>query len=172
MYWQHVHSCLALHFSKVVNVITFLPQLNPFTTSGHLQILLCLTPDDFTPQRETPGSERVNFVAWKWFSYRCSRTYLLLNLHYLQLYFAKWWNWFLTQFGTESRGKNLWSKNHARSETVQRFSPTPFARDSLVLRTLHDLPRNKQALSSLKYHIFTKILFTDLLQSRSSSLLK
>ena len=57
-------------------------------------------------------------------------------------------------------------KNHAKSETVQRFSPTPFARDSLVLRILHDLPRNKQALSSLKYHIFTKILFTDLLQSR------
>ena len=63
-------------------------------------------------------------------------------------------------------------KNHARSETLQRFSPTPFARDSLVLRTLHDLPRNKQALSSLKYHIFTKILFTDLRQSLSSSLLK
>ena len=63
-------------------------------------------------------------------------------------------------------------KNHARSETVQQFSPTPFARDSLVLRTLHDLPRNKQALSSLKYHIFTKILFTDLLQSLSSSWLK
>ena len=56
--------------------------------------------------------------------------------------------------------------------TVQRFSPTPFARDSLVLRTLHDLPRNKKALSSLKYHIFTKILFTDLLQSLSSSWLK
>ena len=63
-------------------------------------------------------------------------------------------------------------KNHARSETVQRFSPTPFARDSLVLRTLHDLPRNKQALSSLKYHIFTKSLLTDLLQSLSSSWLK
>ena len=63
-------------------------------------------------------------------------------------------------------------KNHARSETVQRFSPTPFARDSLVLRTLHDVSRNKQALSSLKYHIFTKILFTDLLQSLSSPWLK
>ena len=63
-------------------------------------------------------------------------------------------------------------KNHAKSETVERFSLTPFARDSLVLRTLHDLPRNKQALSSLKYHIFTKIPFTDLLQSLSSSWLK
>ena len=63
-------------------------------------------------------------------------------------------------------------KNHARSETVQRFSPTPFARDSLVLRTLHDLPQNKQALSSLKCHIFTKVLFTDLLQSLSSFWLK
>ena len=63
-------------------------------------------------------------------------------------------------------------KNHAKSETVQRFSPTPFPRDSLVLRTLHDLPRNKQALSSLKYHIFTKILLTDLLQSLSSSRVK
>ena len=63
-------------------------------------------------------------------------------------------------------------KNHARSETVQPFSPTPFARDSLVLRTLHDLSRNKQALSSFKYHIFTKILFTDLLQSLSTSWLK
>ena len=63
-------------------------------------------------------------------------------------------------------------KNHAKSETVQRFSPTPFARDSLELRILHDLPRNKQALSSLTYHIFTKILFTDLLQSLSSSWLK
>ena len=71
-------------------------------------------------------------------------------------------------------------KNHARSETrvsrygetVQQFSPTPFARESLVLRTLHDFPRNKQALSSLKYHIFTKILFTDLRQRPSSSWLK
>ena len=49
----------------------------------------------------------------------------------------------------------------------------PFnSRDSLVLRTLHDLLRNKQALSSLKYHIFTKIPFTDLLQSLSFSWLK
>ena len=45
-------------------------------------------------------------------------------------------------------------------------------RDSLVLRTLHDLLRNKESLSSLKYHIFTEILFTDLLQSLSSSWLK
>ena len=34
-------------------------EFNPFTTSGHLQILLCLTPDDFTRQRETLGGERV-----------------------------------------------------------------------------------------------------------------
>ena len=33
--------------------------INPFTTSGHLWILLCLTPDDFTRQRETLGGERV-----------------------------------------------------------------------------------------------------------------
>ena len=33
--------------------------LNPFNTSGHLQILLCLMPDDFTRQRETLGGERV-----------------------------------------------------------------------------------------------------------------
>ena len=32
---------------------------NPFTTSGHLQILLCLTPDDFTRPRESLGGERV-----------------------------------------------------------------------------------------------------------------
>ena len=32
---------------------------NPFTTSGQLQILLCVTPDDFTRQRETLGGERV-----------------------------------------------------------------------------------------------------------------
>ena len=32
---------------------------NPFTTNGHLWILLCLTPDDFTRQRETLGGERV-----------------------------------------------------------------------------------------------------------------
>jgi len=45
-------------------------------------------------------------------------------------------------------------------------------RDSLVLSTLHDLLRNKELLSSLKYHIFTSSLFTDLLQSLSSSWLK
>ena len=39
----------------------YLPLLNPFTTKDDLQILLCLTPDDFTRQRETPciGGERV-----------------------------------------------------------------------------------------------------------------
>lgn len=63
-------------------------------------------------------------------------------------------------------------KNHATSETVRPFSPTPFARDSLVLRTLHDLSRNKKALSSLKCQIFTKILFTVLLQSLSFSWFK
>jgi len=41
-----------------------------------------------------------------------------------------------------------------------------------VLSTLHDLLRNKELLSSLKYHIFTLNLFTDLLQSLSSSSLK
>ena len=56
---------------------------------------------------------------------------------------------------TEISGKNSSPKNDARSETAQRFSPTPYARDSLVLHTLHDLLRNKEALSSLKYHIFT-----------------
>ena len=76
------------------------------------------------------------------------------------------------QFEPEVHGKNLWPKNHTRSETVQRFSPTPFARNALVLRTLHELLRNKEALSSSKYHIFTKFLFTDLLQSLSSSWLK
>ena len=29
-------------------------QLNPFLPETHLYILLCLTPDDFTRQRETP----------------------------------------------------------------------------------------------------------------------
>ena len=76
-----------------------------------------------------------------------------------------------------SRNKISWkefvTKESQRSETAQPgFSPTPFARNSLVLRTLHDLLRNKEALSSLKYQIFTKILFTDLLQSLSSSWLK
>jgi len=41
-----------------------------------------------------------------------------------------------------------------------------------VLSILHDLLRNKELLSSLKYHIFTLNLFTDLLQSLSSSWLK
>jgi len=41
-----------------------------------------------------------------------------------------------------------------------------------VFRTLCDLPINKELLSSLKYHIFTLSLFTDLLQSLSSSWLK
>jgi len=90
-----------------------------------------------------------------------------------QALFARAWKipvaWFPSGVMMVSLGR---PKNHARSETVRQFSPTSFARDSLVLRTLHDLPRNKQALSSLKYHIFTKILFTDLLQSLSSSWLK
>jgi len=52
---------------------------------------------------------------------------------------------------------------------------TEQSRDSLVLRTLHVLLillRNKEAFSSLKYHIFTISLFTDPLQSLSSSWLK
>ena len=75
-------------------------------------------------------------------------------MHYLQLYFGNDEIDSLRNL-KKIRGKNSSPKSHPRSETVQRFSTTPFARDSLVLHTLHDLLRSKEALSSLKYHIFT-----------------
>ena len=31
---------------------------NPFMPETHLEILLCLTPDDFTRQRETPWASK------------------------------------------------------------------------------------------------------------------
>ena len=71
-----------------------------------------------------------------------------------------------------SSWKASWPRNHARSETVQRFFPTPFLHYPLVLHTWHDLLRNKETPCSLKYHMFILILFTDLFQSLSSSWLK
>ena len=43
-----------------IKIYIYTQIFNPFTTSGHLQILPCRTPDDFTRQRETLGGERVN----------------------------------------------------------------------------------------------------------------
>ena len=51
-------------FVRIQRVIwDHLLAFNPFTISGHLQILLCLTPDDFTRQRETLGGERVKKLS-------------------------------------------------------------------------------------------------------------
>ena len=48
---------MAVGLKSILQIISVKIVFNPFTTKTHLQILLCLTPDDFTRQRETP---------WQW----------------------------------------------------------------------------------------------------------
>ena len=96
-------------------------------------------------------------VSRNWFSYHCPRKLcksFSLKLTYKLFAVVFWQMMKLIPYAIKNllvRGKNLWSKNHARSENVQRFSPTPFTHDSLVSHTLHDL---KAAISSQKYQIF------------------
>ena len=63
---SHSHDqCLFAHVQKKTSVDCSITHFNPLMPNSDLQILLCLTPDDFTRQRETPwalkGQKTISF---------------------------------------------------------------------------------------------------------------